>query len=85
MMKPFSVISYNEESGQVHLDHVEAKNMSQAFYVAAKSREDENVDVVFICTLPGHINDDGNEIGFSGDLGAFGCSITEQPDVYNVT
>lgn len=83
MKNPFTVISYNEETGQIYSDHVEAESMSQAFSVAAEERADESVDVVFIAALAGHQTEGDGQIDFAGESGVYGFTILEQPEVFD--
>lgn len=76
-MKPFTVIGYYEESGQIFSDHVLADTAGGAFAASAAERP----DACYVCAMPGHLFE-GNHVEFPGDGVVDGATILEQTDVF---
>lgn len=84
-MKPFTVIGYYEDNGQIFAHHVLANYPSEAFYVAAMQCQQEHAEspnnVVYVAALEGHQHE-GGELFFPGEGGVDGETVLDQPDVF---
>lgn len=58
--KPFTVISFDENNGQVVADHVQARSGSHAFCVAAQER----TLMTMVVAMPGHLTEKDGQLCF---------------------
>lgn len=77
-MRPFSVVGFYEESGQVVFDHVSSSSHSQAMFQTAQRRPDATI----ILALDGWHNE-GESVFFAGESVVESETILSQPDVFN--
>lgn len=76
-MRPFTVIGYYEECGQIFCDHVEAETVGGAFAVTASTRSDAEL----VCALPGHLQE-SEHIAFPGLGVVSAATVLEKPEVF---
>lgn len=74
---PFTVISFDDESGQLYSDHVFASSSAYAQTLVAIQRTDVN----FVAIIPGHLKE-GEDIDYAGESIVHASDILGQPDVY---
>ena len=77
-LKPFSVIGFYEESGQMFCHHVVSDNESNAFVLVANLFD----DVMLICVLPKHVTEKDNDIQFAGESLVDADTVLSQPEVF---
>lgn len=78
-MDTYTVIGFYEETGQIFVDHVEAKGTSHAFFVAAEDRP----EACFVSAQKGALCE-GEGLTLAGDSYVDGETIREQPEVFDV-
>lgn len=79
-MNKYTVIAFNESTGKIVNCTVEAKDKSNAFWVAAQN----NPELTYIASLEGEFVE-GQGIEFAGDSTVTGETILEQQELYNPT
>lgn len=81
-MKPYSVIGFYTDNGQIFCFHVEAETSMQAFAVCARHiNEDSGASAEFVVCIAGHPSDDGT-LEFPGECVVDVETVLEQPDVF---
>lgn len=79
MAKPFTVIGYEEKTGRICCDHVEANNPFQAFFVSAQ----KNASLSFISAHRGTLQE-SFEFDCPGEGVVDAETILQQEDVFNM-
>lgn len=78
--KPFTVIGFYEDSGQIFSHHVQAKDGLAAFSTVAQSYPSAE----FVAALPGHLKENANELFFPGDSLVSAETVIAQPEVFGL-
>lgn len=81
-MKDFTVISICTDTGQIFSDHVQAENYYDAFAVAAKQKSESGLDIDFVASMAGLLNE-GENIQFAGSGTVDLQTVLEQTDVFS--
>lgn len=76
--KPFTVISFSDDTGQTLCDHVHALNGIHAFWVAASLRP----TMTMVAALPGHLTEGAGDLIFPGSGLVAADTILSQPEVF---
>ncbi len=76
-LKPYTVIGYYDESGQIFSDHIVARSAMHAFRVVARQR----CDAVLVTALDGHIME-SEGVHFPGQGVVCAETVLEQPEVF---
>jgi len=77
-LHPFSVFGHYEETGQIFVHHVQARNPSHAFRVVAEKYHDSVPTFVF----KGHLSD-GKDFECAGESLVHSETILEQEEVFS--
>ncbi|MEG3764921.1 hypothetical protein [Alteromonas sp. 14N.309.X.WAT.G.H12] len=78
-MTTYTVFAFYDETGQSAAFHVEARNPSHAFFVAAK----ENTQATFLSAVKGALFE-GEDVGFTGGSVVDASTILEQSEVFDI-
>lgn len=79
MKKPFTVVSFSEDTGEIFSDHVEAQSGLSAFREAALTRDNA---VTFVVALDGHVVSELDGVTFPGEGLVPSETVLEQDDVF---
>ena len=79
-MSKFTVIGFNEATGETHCMKVEAESVMHSMYVSAN----ENPSISIVCAMEGDVVE-GASFAFAGEGVVDAATILSQPEVFAVT
>ena len=75
----YTVVGFHDDTNQLFIDHVYARNALHAFAVSAHQNPD--ADLVFTASMPGHLTEEEG-LSCPGESIVYASTVLEQPDVY---
>ena len=78
-MQKYTVVSFDEDNGQINLNHVKAKSGLASFAVAAAQLKGRSI--TFVAALAEHVNE-GSGVDLPGDGLVDIQTVLEQSDVF---